>query len=81
LKGRAAGLALLAGLQLLAGLGIRNEALSARARAEIQRRQTRTTLARLQEHRAFLASLVAPAAVAARLERERRLRSLWRPEL
>ncbi len=81
MKGRATGLVLLAGVQLMAGLGIRNEALSARARAEIQRRQTRIALDRLQEHRAFLASLVAPEAVVARLERERRLRKLWRPEL
>ena len=73
---------LVAACELLAGIGLRNEGLAARAQAEACRRRQMITEARLLEHAAFLASYVAPHQVLARLEARAQLRAqLDRPEL
>ena len=75
MKGRWLSIGVLAAAELLAGIGLRNEGLAARAQAEACRRRQRITEARFMEHAAFLALHYAPHRVAARVAAREALRS------
>ncbi|MAW61087.1 MAG: hypothetical protein CMJ94_09640 [Planctomycetes bacterium] len=76
MSGRAAGLVLLVLCELLAGLGLRNEALAARSRAEAYHRDLLDYRRYAAHYRHLQRALDAPTAV-----RERLLHELIRQEI
>jgi len=81
LKGKAAGLFLLAVVELVGGLGAKSEAMACRARAEVHRRHSLDRESRVREYAALLEALVSPAAVAERQSWRRFLEETRTPEL
>ncbi len=81
MKEKAAGLFLLAVVELVGGLGAKNEAMACRARAEVHRRHALDRESRVQEYSALLGALVSPAAVAERQSWRRFLKETRTPEL
>ncbi|HEX9794771.1 MAG TPA: hypothetical protein VGC54_12380 [Planctomycetota bacterium] len=80
MTGRAGGLLALAVVEVLAGVGLRNEALCARGRAEAQFRLREDSRQELRVVQVLLADICSPQAVAWRLEQRRRDAEL-QPEL
>ena len=81
MKGKAAGLFLLAVVELVGGLGAKSEALACRARAEVHRRHAMDRESRAREYTALLAAVIAPAAVSERQSWLRFLEETRMPEL
>ena len=81
MKGKAAGLFLLAVVELVGGLGAKSEAMACRARAEVYRRCALDRESRVQEYTALLEAFVSPTALAERQSWRRFLEETRTPVL